>query len=71
MTSDYMNTTGVISTHDVFEGMALFRLQNGTYYVVTSHLTGVCVAFSTTQSRFFSYVHCISPISVHTSLNFC
>jgi len=40
LTDDYLNTTGIISTHDVFEGMALFRLPNGTYYVITSHLTG-------------------------------
>ena len=24
----------------VFEGMALFRLANGTFYIITSHLTG-------------------------------
>ena len=35
----------VISTHDVFEGMALFRLANGTYYVITSHLTGYAPMF--------------------------
>jgi len=40
LTSDYLNSTGVISTHDVFEGMALFRHANGTYYMMTSHLTG-------------------------------
>eukprot|EP01063_Lacrimia_lanifica_P009889 TRINITY_DN1672_c1_g1_i2.p1 TRINITY_DN1672_c1_g1~~TRINITY_DN1672_c1_g1_i2.p1 ORF type:complete len:345 (+),score=125.76 TRINITY_DN1672_c1_g1_i2:51-1085(+) len=40
MTKDFLNTTGVISTHDKFEGMAIFRLLNGTYYMVTSHLTG-------------------------------
>eukprot|EP01065_Artemidia_motanka_P006625 TRINITY_DN13249_c0_g1_i1.p2 TRINITY_DN13249_c0_g1~~TRINITY_DN13249_c0_g1_i1.p2 ORF type:complete len:353 (+),score=127.68 TRINITY_DN13249_c0_g1_i1:64-1059(+) len=40
LTSDYLNSTGVISTHSKFEGMALFRLPNGTYYIVTSHLTG-------------------------------
>eukprot|EP01063_Lacrimia_lanifica_P009890 TRINITY_DN1672_c1_g2_i1.p1 TRINITY_DN1672_c1_g2~~TRINITY_DN1672_c1_g2_i1.p1 ORF type:complete len:216 (+),score=80.86 TRINITY_DN1672_c1_g2_i1:439-1086(+) len=37
---DFLNTTGVISTHPVFEGMALFRLPNGTFYIITSHLTG-------------------------------
>ena len=40
LTSDYMNTTGVISKHDRFEGMALFRLKNGTVYLISSHLTG-------------------------------
>lgn len=40
LTSDYLNSTGLISQHDVFEGMALFRASNGTYYIVTSHLTG-------------------------------
>jgi hypothetical protein len=40
LTPDFLNTTGIISTHPVFEGMALFRLQNGTYYIITSHLTG-------------------------------
>jgi hypothetical protein len=40
MTNDYMNTTGLISKHDRFEGMALFRLKNGTVYLIASHLTG-------------------------------
>mmetsp|Transcript_23751 Transcript_23751/g.43574 ORF Transcript_23751/g.43574 Transcript_23751/m.43574 type:complete len:392 (+) Transcript_23751:31-1206(+) len=40
LTSDYLNSTGIISTHDVFEGMALFRHSNGTYYMISSHLTG-------------------------------
>ena len=31
---------GLISNHTKFEGMALFRLANGTYYIMTSHLTG-------------------------------
>ena len=37
---DYMSSTGIISNHSVFEGMALFRHPNGTYYIVGSHLTG-------------------------------
>lgn len=40
LTDDYLNSTGIISTHDKFEGMALFRHANGTYYMMTSHLTG-------------------------------
>jgi hypothetical protein len=40
LTPDYLNTTGIISNHSVFEGMALFRHPNGTYYIITSHLTG-------------------------------
>lgn len=40
LTKDYLNSTGVISTHPKFEGMALFRHPNGTYYMMTSHLTG-------------------------------
>ena len=40
LTPDYLNTTGIISNHFVFEGMALFRHPNGTYYIITSHLTG-------------------------------
>jgi len=40
LTADFLNTTGIISQHDVFEGMALFRLANGTYYCIGSHLTG-------------------------------
>lgn len=40
LTADYLNSTGIISNHSVFEGMALFRHPNGTYYIVTSHLTG-------------------------------
>ncbi len=40
LTPDYLNTTGIISNHSVFEGMALFRHSNGTYYIITSHLTG-------------------------------
>ena len=31
LTSDYLNSTGIISNHSVFEGMALFRHANGTY----------------------------------------
>ena len=30
LTDDYHNTTGLISNHSVFEGMALFRHPNGT-----------------------------------------
>lgn len=40
LTPDYLNSTGIISNHSVFEGMALFRHDNGTYYMITSHLTG-------------------------------
>ena len=40
LTPDYLNSTGLISRHDVFEGMALFRHPNGTYYCIGSHLTG-------------------------------
>ena len=40
LTPDYLNSTGIISNHTRFEGMALFRHPNGTYYIVTSHLTG-------------------------------
>lgn len=40
LSPDYLNTTGLISRHDKFEGMAAFRHPNGTYYIVTSHLTG-------------------------------
>lgn len=40
LTDDYLNTTGLISTHPRFEGMAFFRHANGTYYIICSHLTG-------------------------------
>lgn len=40
LTPDYLNSAGLISTHDVFEGMALFRHSNGTLYMISSHLTG-------------------------------
>lgn len=40
LTSDYLNSSGMISTHSVFEGMALFRHLNGTYFMLASHLTG-------------------------------
>ena len=40
LTDDYLNSQGLISNHTKFEGMALFRLANGTYYIMTSHLTG-------------------------------
>ena len=40
MTSDYMNTTGILSKHSRFEGMALFRSNNETIYLISSHLTG-------------------------------
>ena len=40
LTPDYLDSTGIISNHSVFEGMALFRHPNGTYYIITSHLTG-------------------------------
>ncbi len=40
LSSDYLNSTGVINKCDRREGMALFRLPNGTLYMITSHLTG-------------------------------
>eukprot|EP00401_Gymnodinium_catenatum_P077789 CAMPEP_0117480926 /NCGR_PEP_ID=MMETSP0784-20121206/12639_1 /TAXON_ID=39447 /ORGANISM="" /LENGTH=341 /DNA_ID=CAMNT_0005275373 /DNA_START=42 /DNA_END=1065 /DNA_ORIENTATION=+ len=40
LTPDYLNSSGMISAHSVFEGMALFRHRNGTYYMITSHLSG-------------------------------
>jgi hypothetical protein len=40
LTDDYLDSKGMISNHSVFEGMALFRHANGTYYMMTSHLTG-------------------------------
>eukprot|EP00931_Biecheleriopsis_adriatica_P058127 TRINITY_DN34540_c0_g1_i1.p1 TRINITY_DN34540_c0_g1~~TRINITY_DN34540_c0_g1_i1.p1 ORF type:complete len:355 (+),score=48.04 TRINITY_DN34540_c0_g1_i1:83-1147(+) len=40
LTADYLNSSGMISTHSIFEGMAMFRHPNGTYYMITSHLTG-------------------------------
>jgi len=40
LSADMLNTTGIISTYSVLEGMAIFRLANGTYYMITSHLTG-------------------------------
>ena len=40
LTRDYLNSSGLISTHSVFEGMAIFRHPNGTYYCIGSHLTG-------------------------------
>lgn len=42
LSADYLNTTeaGVIAKLHTCEGMAMFRLANGTYYLITSHLTG-------------------------------
>lgn len=40
LTSDYLNSKGLISQSTSYEGMALFRHKNGTYYMITSHLTG-------------------------------
>jgi hypothetical protein len=40
LTDDYLNTTGLLSKGPRLEGMALFRLPNGTLYMLTSHLTG-------------------------------
>lgn len=41
LTEDYLNTTALISTYrPVREGMALLRHPNGTYYMMTSHLSG-------------------------------
>jgi len=40
LSDDYLNSTGLISQHPVFEGMAIFRHPNGTYYCIGSHLTG-------------------------------
>jgi len=41
LTDDYLDTQKLISTYrPVQEGMALFRHPNGTYYMMTSHLTG-------------------------------
>jgi hypothetical protein len=50
LSSDYLNSTGLISNHSVFEGMALFRHPNKTYYAVTSHLTGTGNGFCSTPS---------------------
>ena len=44
LSADFLGSQGVISTHRIgthaFEGMALFRHGNGTYYCIASHLTG-------------------------------
>jgi len=40
LSDDYLNTTGLLSKGDRFEGMAMFRHTNGTLYMMTSHLTG-------------------------------
>jgi hypothetical protein len=40
LTPDYLNTTGVINRIPDCEGMAMLRLANGTYYLITSHKTG-------------------------------
>jgi hypothetical protein len=40
LSDDYLSSTGLISNHSKFEGMSLLRLANGTYYMMTSHLTG-------------------------------
>jgi len=40
LTDDYLNTTGLLSQGPRLEGMALFRLPNGTLYMLTSHQTG-------------------------------
>ena len=41
LSADFLESQGIISTHQpVFEGMALFRHTNGTYYCLASHLTG-------------------------------
>lgn len=40
LSSDYLTTTGLLSRGPLFEGMALFRLPNGTLYMMSSHLTG-------------------------------
>lgn len=40
LSDDYLNTTGLLSKGDLFEGMAMFRHTNGTLYMMTSHLTG-------------------------------
>lgn len=40
LSEDYLNSTGIIAKVDKCEGMAMFRLQNGSYYMITSHLTG-------------------------------
>ena len=41
LTADYLNCSGVVSTYrPALEGMAVFRVPNGTYYAVLSHMTG-------------------------------
>lgn len=40
LSDDFLNTTGLLSNHSRYEGMALFQLKNLTYYIITSHLTG-------------------------------
>ena len=32
--------SGLLSQYSLYEGMAVFRHPNGTYYMITSHLTG-------------------------------
>lgn len=40
LSPDFLNTTGIISKIPTSEGMAMFRMPNGTYYVLSSHLSG-------------------------------
>ena len=76
LSADYLNTTGVIAKIHDCEGMAMFRLENGTYYLITSHLSGwspnPLIAWRSTKSVLDSsteWVNLGNPTQDATSFN--
>ena len=76
LTDDYLDSKGMISNHSVFEGMALFRHPNGTYYIITSHLTGepthtsnstLACRLSLVRVPVSAHVCCIAASSAHSA----
>ena len=75
MTDDYLNTTGVINKIPDCEGMAMLRLPNGTYYLVTSHKTGwspnplIAWRSTTTNLATTNWTNLGNPTGSSTSFN--
>jgi len=76
LSKDYLETDGdIISKLEVCEGMAMFRLPNGTYYLLTSHLTSwepnAMVAWRTTGTTLdgAQWIKLGNPTRSDTSFN--
>ncbi len=75
LSSDYLNTTGIINRIPDCEGMAMLRLSNGTYYMITSHETGwnpnplIAWRSTTTNLATTNWTNLGNPTSSPTSFN--